>query len=150
MESQVSCSWRKIRYWCIRYWLDIEVQSHCLGKRQVKGWETATEDTNLQGGKRNSAFTPPAYGRGNFDCGRLIRISISSVTQSHPTLCDPMNCSTPGFPVHHQLPEFTQTHVHRVGDAIGPSHPRSSPFPPAFNLSQHQGLSQHRGPTCVR
>ena len=56
------------------------------------------------------------------------------------TLCDPMNRSTPGLPVHHQLPEFTQTHVHRVGDAIQPSHPLSSPSPLAFNLSQSQGL----------
>ena len=57
-----------------------------------------------------------------------------------PTLCDPMNCSTPGFPGHHQLPEFTQTHVHQVGDAIQPSHPLSSPSPPAANLHpQHQG-----------
>ena len=53
-----------------------------------------------------------------------------------------MDCSTPDFPVHHQLPEFTQTHVHRVGDAIQSSHPLSSPSPPAFNLSQHQGLFQ--------
>ena len=65
-----------------------------------------------------------------------------SVTQSCPTLCDPMDCSTPGFPIHHQLPELTQTHVHPVGDAIQPSHPLSSPSPPAFNLSQHQGLFQ--------
>ena len=65
---------------------------------------------------------------------------ISSVTQLCPTLCSPMDCSTPGFPVHHQLPEFTQTHVHQVGDVIQPSHPLSSPSPPAFNLSQHQGL----------
>ena len=67
---------------------------------------------------------------------------FSSVAQSFPTLCDPMDCSMPGFPVHHQLPELTQTHVHRVGDAIQPSHPLSSPSPPAFNLSQHQGLFQ--------
>ena len=67
---------------------------------------------------------------------------FSSVTQSCSILCDPMDCSTPGFPVHHQLPKFTQTHVHRVGDAIQPSHPLSSPSPPAFNLSQHQGLFQ--------
>ena len=65
---------------------------------------------------------------------------FSSVTQSCLTLCGPMNCSTPGLPVHHQLPEFTQTHVHRVSDAIQPSHPLSSPSPPALNLSQHQGL----------
>ena len=64
------------------------------------------------------------------------------VTQSCPTLCDPMDCSTPGFPIHHQLPELAQTHVHRVGDAIQPSYPLLSPSPPAFNLSQHQGLLQ--------
>ena len=68
--------------------------------------------------------------------------SISSVTQSCPTLCHPMNRSTPGLPVHHHLPEFTQTHVHRVGDAIQPSHPLSSPSPPAPNPSQHQSLFQ--------
>ena len=67
---------------------------------------------------------------------------FSSVSQSCPALCDPMNCSTPGLPVHHQLPEFTQTHFHRVGDAIQPSHPLSSPSPPAPNPSQHQGLFQ--------
>ena len=67
---------------------------------------------------------------------------FSSDAQSCPTLCDPMNRSTPGLPVHHQLPEFTQTHVHRVSDAIQPSHPLSSPSPPAYNPSQHQGLFQ--------
>ena len=65
---------------------------------------------------------------------------FSSVAQPCPTLCNPMDHSTPGLPVHRQLPEFTQTHVHWVGDAIQPSHPLSSPFPPALNLSQHQGL----------
>ena len=69
-------------------------------------------------------------------------VQFSSVAQSCPTLCHPMNHSTPGLPVHHQLPEFTQTHVHRVGDAIQPSHPLSSPSPPAPNPSQHQGLFQ--------
>ena len=64
----------------------------------------------------------------------------SSVTQSCPTLCDPMNHSMPGLPVHHQLLESTHTHVHWVGDAIQPSHPLSSPSPPALNLYQHQGL----------
>jgi len=68
--------------------------------------------------------------------------SVSSVAQSCPTLCDPMNRSTPGLPVHHQLPEFTQTHVHRVSDAIQPSRPLSSPSPPAPNPSQHQSLFQ--------
>ena len=65
---------------------------------------------------------------------------FSSVAQACPTLCDPMDCRTPGLPVHHQLPEFTQTHVHRVSDAIQPFHPLPSPSPPAFNLSQHQVL----------
>ena len=67
---------------------------------------------------------------------------FSSVFQSCLTLCEPMDCSTPSFPVHHQLPELAQTPVHRVGDAIQPSHPLSSPSPPAFNLSQHHGLFQ--------
>ena len=67
-------------------------------------------------------------------------VQFSSVTQSCPTLCDPMNRSTPGLSVHHQLPEFTQTHVHWVRDAIQPSHPLSSPFPPVPNPSQYQSL----------
>ena len=68
-------------------------------------------------------------------------IQFSSVSQSCPTLCDPLN-RTPGLPVHHQLPEFTQTHIHRVSGAIQPSHPQSSPSPPAPNPSQHQSLFQ--------
>jgi len=68
------------------------------------------------------------------------KVQFSSVTQSCLTLCDLMNSSTPGLSVHYQLPEFTQTHVHGVGDAIQPSHPLLSPSPHAFNLSQHQGL----------
>ena len=69
-------------------------------------------------------------------------VSVSSVGQSCLTLCDPMNCSMPGLPVHHQLLEVTQTHVHRVSDGIQPSHSLSSPSPVALNLSQHQGLLQ--------
>ena len=68
--------------------------------------------------------------------------SVSSVSQLCLTLWDPMDCSTPGFPIHHQLPEPAQTHVHQSGDAIQPFHPLSAPSPPAFNLSQHQGLFQ--------
>ena len=67
-------------------------------------------------------------------------VHFSSVAQLCPTLCDPMDCSMLGLPVHHQLPEFTQTYVHQVGDAIQTSHPLSSPSPSTFNLSQHQGL----------
>ena len=69
-------------------------------------------------------------------------IQFSSVAQSYPTLCDPVDCSMPGLPVHCQLPELTQTHVHWVGDAIQPSHPLLSPSPPDFTLSQHQGTFQ--------
>ena len=78
-----------------------------------------------------------------------VSVHFISVTQSCPTLCDPMNCSTPGLPVHHQLPEFTQTHVHWVGDAIQPSHPLLSPSPLAPNPSQHQSLCQWVN-SCMR
>ena len=73
---------------------------------------------------------------------QLFSAQFSSVAQSSTTLCDPMNCSRAGHPVHHQLPEFTQTHIHRVGDAIQPSHLLSSPSPPTPNHSQHQSLFQ--------
>ena len=80
----------------------------------------------------------------SFQANYLIYVSVqfSSVAQSCPTLCDPMNCSMPGLPVHHQLPEFTQTHVYQVSDAIQPSHPLLSPSPPVPNPSQHQSLFQ--------
>ena len=77
-----------------------------------------------------------------YPLGHQGSIHFSSVAQSCLTLCDPMNRSTPGLPVHHQLLEFTQTHVHRVSDVIQPSHPLSSPSPPAPNPSQHQSLFQ--------
>ena len=69
-------------------------------------------------------------------------IQFSSVAQSCLTLCNHVDCSTPGLPIHYQLPEFAQTHVHRVGDVLQPSHPLSSPSPPAFSLSYHQGVFQ--------
>ena len=78
-------------------------------------------------------------------------VQFSSVIQSCPTLCDPMNCSTPGLPVHHQLPEFTQTHVHQVGDAIQPSHPLSSPLflppiPPSIRVFSNKSTLHMRWP----
>ena len=75
----------------------------------------------------------------HFQC-HLSSMPVSSAAQSCPTLCDPMDCSTSGFPVHHQLLELAQTDVHPVGDAIQPSHALSAPYPPAFNLFQHQGF----------
>ena len=96
---------------------------------------------------------PEAFPTFKFNQVPLSSVQFSSVAQSCPTLCNPMNCSTPGLPVHHQLPESTQTHVHQVGDAIPPSHPLSSPSPPALSLSQHQGLfkwvsSSHQVAKC--
>ena len=74
----------------------------------------------------------------------------SSVAQSCPPLCDPMDCSTPGLPVHHHLPELAQTHVHCVSEAIKPSHPLSAPSPPAVNLSQHQGFFPNQSALRIR
>ena len=82
-----------------------------------------------------SPHFPKAFGNSSF-----LSCSCCSVAQLWPTLCDPMDHGTPDLPVHHQLPELAQTHVHRVGDVTQPSHPLSSPSPPAFSLSQHQGL----------
>ena len=92
------------------------------------------------GWKESLCLTKEKTSRTKFGIGMLVMVQFSSVTQSCPTPCDPMNRSTPGLPVHHQLPEFTQTHVHWVGDAIQPSHPLSSPSPPAPKPFQHQGL----------
>ena len=78
----------------------------------------------------------------NMHVQKFSSVQFMSDAQSCPTLCDLMNCSMPSLPVHHQLPEFTQTHIHRVRDAIQPSHPLSSPSPPASNPSQHQSLFQ--------
>ena len=79
---------------------------------------------------------------------KVLLFRFSSVAQSCPTHCDPMSCSMPGLPVHHQLPEFTQTHVHQVGDAIQTSHPLSFPSPPAPNPSQHQSFSMSQHFAC--
>ena len=87
----------------------------------------------------HSYTSTKSHSEGLYPC---FQFQLSSVSQSCPALCDPMNRSMPGLPVHHHLPEFTQTHVHRVSDAIQPSHPLSSPSPPAPNCSQHQSLFQ--------
>ena len=99
--------------------------SHEIKKRLLLGGKVMT---NLDSILKGRDITLPA------------KVQFSSVTQSCLTLCNLMDCSTPGLPVHHQLPELAQTHVHWVGNAIQPSHLLSSPFPPALNLSQHQGL----------
>ena len=91
---------------------------------------------NLYASKEGTVRT----GHGTMNWFQIGKVQFSSITQSCLSLCDPMDCSTPGFPVHHQLPELAWTHVHWVGDALQPSHPLSSLSPPAFSLSQHQGL----------
>ena len=90
--------------------------------------------------KKQSLHIKRNYGVERFFLWKVSSVHFILVAQSCPTLCDPMNCSTPGLPVHYQLPEFTQTYVYWVSDAIQPSHPLSSTSPPALNLSQHQGL----------
>ena len=125
----------RVKYWFIYL---KELQSllflkHCMGKMSLE--KTMRKQQHILSMQWTSF------------CHRSVilfrfRFRFSSVTQSCLTLYDPMDCSTQGLPVHHQLPESTQTHVHRIGDAIQPSHPLSSPSPPAFNPSQHQGLFQ--------
>ena len=114
--------------------------AHTLGVDILQGQtlQTSNGESSLRLEKSNQG----RGGKKSWESGSLSPLSVqfSSVAQSCLTLCNPLNCSTPGFPVHHQLPELTQTHVHRVVDAIQPSNPLSSPSPPAFSLSQHQGL----------
>ena len=114
------------------------VYSYCSGKYFTLSLLTKKQQTFIWSGQQDTlsvAFKSRAL------C-RDIGYQFSSVAQSCPTLCDPVNRSMPGLPVHHQLPEFTQTHVHRVSDAIQPSHSLSSPSPSAPNPSQHQSLFQ--------
>ena len=109
------------------------IKEHCWSAKEEKDLEkrinTYIQRTEMIKGSGSCSF-------------QFSSVQFISVTQSCPTLCDPMNRSTPGLSVHHQLPEFTQTHVHRVRDAIQPSHPLSSPSPPAPNPSQHQSFFQ--------
>ena len=107
--------------------VQVFLQLHELQDQALSLWSGSTDSKTLDYQRTNPQF--------------------SSVTQSCSTLCDPMNRSTPGLPVHHQLLEFTQTHVHRVGNDIQPSHPLLSPSPPAPNPSQHQGLFQWVNPS---
>ena len=103
--------------------------------------EIWTQGLLLLGGTHNGNLMAHQHGaQGSPPCGAGSGAQFSSVTQSCPTPCNPTDCSMSGLPVHHKLPEFTQTHVHRVSEAIQPSHPLSSPPSPAFSLSQHQSL----------
>ena len=110
-------------------------------KSTKKGYPTPKTKKSYQSGRgtiKTKSNPIPAW----WVTHRLSSVQFISVTQSCLTLCNPMDCSMPGFSVHHQLPKPTQTHVHCIGDDIQPSHPLSFPSPPTFNLSQHQGLFQ--------
>ena len=109
---------------------------------QLMGGSSENEKQNYHTIQQSHSWYIP---RQNYNLKRYMHPyvhQVSSLAQLCPTVCKPMNHSTPGLPVHHQLPEFTQTHVHQVHDAIQPSHPLLSPSPPALNPSQHQGLFQ--------
>ena len=109
-------------------------------QRKWKQWQALFLGSKITVGSDCSHEIKRRLLLGRKPMANLSSVQFFSVAQSCLTLCDPMNCSTPGFPVHHQLPELAQTHVHWVGDANKPSHPLSSPSPPAPNPSQHQGL----------
>ena len=115
---------------------------HEIAKKQTwrTDWTTTTKED--AGRTKFSLINKTSFLKGPLQLLYSLSVQFSSVAQSCPTLCNPMDCSTPGLPVHHQLPELAQAHVHQVGDAIQPSHLLSSPSPPAFNPSQHQGLFQ--------
>ena len=105
----------------------------------LERWNIWSHPPDLHGEEGAGDWAQLLAANDSINCAYVI-VQFSSVAQSCLTLCNPMDCSMTGLPVHHQLPEPTQTHVHWVGDAIQPSHPLSSPSSPAFNLSQHQGL----------
>ena len=123
--------------------LSVLVQKYNLGSISHQGRLSTTQGPeNHRAVRKDSQLTTGDFVLTQFLNWCSSSVQFTSVAQSCPTLCDPMNCSMPGLPVHHHLLEFTQTHIHRVGDAIQPSHPLSSPFPPAPNPSQHQSLFQ--------
>ena len=123
---------------CCWFWASLVAQ---LVKNPPAMWETWVRSLGWEDPLKKGKAT-----RSSILAWRIqlsdVSVQFSSVAQLCPAFCDTMNRSTPGLPVHHQLPEFTQVHVHRVSDAIQPSHPLLSPSPPAPNLSQHQGFFQ--------
>ena len=131
IEGKRRREWRRMR------WLDSITDSKDMNLSRLR------EIVEDRGTRQDLATEQQQQPNGEWKfCIRIWVWGIRSVAQLCPTFCDPMNRSTPGLPVHHQLPEFTETHFHRVSDAIQPSHPLSSPSPPACNPSQHQSLFQ--------
>ena len=134
-QGLMTVNWEKLQMKTLTSWL-------WVGWSLLKGVTFPRPPISNSSGSNRVTIVHPASALSFENDQWLSSVQFSSVAQSCPTLCDPTNCSTPGLPVHHQLPEFTQTHVHRVSDAIQPSHPLSSPSPPAPNPSQHQSLFQ--------
>ena len=140
-----------MQLWKVSHSIDFP---YCFLKTSTDHIQRTLKTTEIRGSRSSLfMFTQACLGQAldlaaeEFELTAQSKASVSSVqfslvTQSCPTLCDPMDCSILGFPVHHQLLELTQTHIHRVGDAVQPSHPLSFPSLPAFNLSQPQGLFQ--------
>ena len=132
--TQFKLEWLALHSECVYTLLHFLQCESCIYSRRICDIEGRAID-------RVSCFVSPLMGDEVFSSKQAL-VQFSSVAQLCPTLCDPMNCSTPGLPVYHQLLEFTQAHVHRLGDAIQPPYPLSSPSPPALNPFQHQSLFQ--------
>ena len=120
----------------------LKIKKYDRRNKNVNRWIARQSWENLPESRTQKTLSSPQILKQRERIKKLETASVTSVTQLCLTPCNPMDYSMPGFPVHHQLPELTQVHVHQVSDAIRPSHPLSSASPPAFNLSQHQGLFQ--------
>ena len=131
---------------CVTLWIVACQPLLSMGFFRQEYWNVLLQGNLPDPETKPASLTAPTLAGGflttstTWEALTVYQFQFSSVAQSCPALCDPMDCSTPGLPVHHQLLEFTQTHVHWGGDAMQPSHPLSCPSPPALNLSQHQGL----------
>ena len=128
-----------------------DTRDSAVNKTDPNPWPTncAVAYSLIFNAQKGCLYFPQVFLYSTLSPASFSSVQFSSVAQSCPTLRDPMNCSTPGLPVHHQLSEFTQTHAHWVGDTIQPSHPLSAPSPPAPNPSQHQGLFQPHYSTII-
>ena len=146
-KEQIWVSWTEVDEpkACYTEWNQLEKQiwyiNTYIWNLEKWHWWTCSQDINRDAEVENGLVDTEREGEVWMNWKSSINVYVI-VVQLCPTLCNPMDCCTPGFPVLHHLPEFAQTHVHWVSDAIQPSHPLSSPSPPAFNLSQHQGLFQ--------
>ena len=120
----------------------LKIKKYDRRNKNVNRWVARQSWENLPESRTQKTLSSPQILKQRERIKKLETASVSSVTRLCLTPCNPMDYSMPGFPVHHQLPELTQIHVHQVSDAIRPSRPLSSPSPSAFNLSQHQGLFQ--------